>query len=445
MKSPYKPLLSERLLTKYLSRDIGRSLDLEEANDLRLPDPKPGQKYMLYLHVPFCEELCPYCSFNRFLFKHERAARYYKQLRQEMRMVAAMGYQFDSLYLGGGTPTVIVDEVVETIELANELFDIKDVSCETNPDHLQPAMLEKLKGKVQRLSVGMQSFDDGLLKQMHRYDKYGSGELNLRRFQEIAGIFPTLNIDMIFNFPSQTEAMIRKDIDYILASGANQTTFYPLMTAPSVERSLEKTLGAVSYPREKMFFDLLDRELAPHLPSVSAWCFARQNEGMVDEYIVDHEEYVGIGSGSFSYLDGGLYVNTFSLRDYAARIETGRLPTLKYRHFNRHERMRYRFLMDLFGLELDKGHFRDSFGVGIYRGLPLEMAFMTVAGAFDRNGREKLTLTRTGRYLMVVMMREFFSSMDKVREQARFAMAPEEAQALMGEYYENMLRMKGSE
>jgi menaquinone C8-methyltransferase len=438
-------LPSERLLTAFLRKDIGRSLDLETVDNLQIPPPKPGHKYMLYLHVPFCEELCPYCSFNRFLFQQKRATQYYRQLRKEMHMAADMGYDFSSLYLGGGTPTVLVDELSETIDLARELFSIEDVSCETNPDHLQPELLEKLKGRVQRLSVGMQSFDDQLLKQMKRYDKYGSGDENLSRFQQIAGMFPTLNIDMIFNFPSQTEALISKDIEYILKSGANQTTFYPLMTAPSVAKSLSNSLGKVNYQREGRFFELINRELAPHLPPVSAWCFARQGEGMIDEYIVDHEEYVGLGSGSFSYLDGNLYVNTFSLKEYGRRIESGRLSTLKYRRFNRHERMRYRFLMDLFGLKLDKRLFRESFGVSIERGLPMEMAFMNLAGAFAENNRDSLTLTTTGRYLLVVMMREFFSSMDKVREQARLALAPDEAKDLMGDHYKKLANMKSKD
>lgn len=435
-------LPAERLLTPFLRRDIGRSLELEELGNLQIPRPIPGRQYMLYLHVPFCEELCPYCSFNRFLFQQKRAEQYYRQLRQEMRMVAAMGYDFSALYLGGGTPTVLVDDLAETIDLARALFSIQEVSCETNPDHLQPAMLEKLQGRVQRLSVGMQSFDDDLLKQMKRYDKYGSAAQNLQRFQQIAGMFPTLNIDMIFNFPSQTEDMVRKDIEFILESGVNQTTFYPLMTAPSVARSLSRTIGKVDYRREARYYQVIDRELSPYFPPVSAWCFARPEAGMIDEYIVDHEEYVGIGSGSFSYLDGGLYVNTFSLREYAQRIQSGRLSTQKYRAFNRHERMRYRFLMDLFGLSLDKQQFKNDFGASITRGLPLEMSFMTLAGAFAENNKDRLTLTSTGRYLMVVMMREFFSSMDKVREQARFGLSQDEAQDLMGEHYNTLEKMR---
>ena len=170
---------------------------------------------------------------------------------------------------------------------------------------------------------------------------------------------------------------------------------------------------------------------------ISAWSFSRKGNDLIDEYIVDHEEYVGIGSGSFSYLDGSLYVNTFSLKEYEKRINKNQLSVCKKRDFSKHEQMRYRFMMDLFGLKLDKKDFRESFGTPIERGLWLEMAYMNFWGAFEKNNGY-LELTPTGRYLMVVMMREFFSSMDRVREQARLELEPQEAAELLGDLCETL-------
>jgi len=133
-----------------------------------------------------------------------------------------------------------------------------------------------------------------------------------------------------------------------------------------------------------------------------------------------------VGSGAFSHLDGGLYVNTFSLREYERLISSGKMSVSQLRRFNRRERMRYRFMMELFGLKLDKSRFKESFGVAIERGLWMEMAFLRLAGAFERNTADSITLTSKGRYLMVVMMREFFANLNDVRDQARSALAPEE-------------------
>ncbi len=164
-------MLSERMLTTVVKSMTDKTLALHPVPSGTLPDPVPGQAYTLYVHVPFCERLCPYCSFNRFPYREERARNYFKALRKEMQLLKDKGYDFESAYIGGGTPTVDIDELCETIDLARDMFSIKEVNSETNPNHLIPEYLDKLKGRIQRLSVGVQSFDDGLLKQMDRYEK----------------------------------------------------------------------------------------------------------------------------------------------------------------------------------------------------------------------------------------------------------------------------------
>lgn len=420
-------MIAERLLTAFLRPRLKQSLRLSPVESAGLPPPKPGHSYLLYAHVPFCEQLCPYCSFNRFPLKEDAARYYFGRLREEMRLIADMGYRFPAMYIGGGTPTVLPDELVRTIDLARDLFGITEVSCETNPNHLIPRIMGELQGRVQRLSVGIQSFDDRLLRQMQRYEKYGSGEEILKRLESIGGLFPTLNADMIFNFPSQTEEILREDVRKIIGSAVSQTTFYALMTSPSVARSMKRSVGKVRYTREAAFYEILSEELEKAFRPVSAWCFSRRGGEMIDEYIVDYEEYVGAGSGAFSHLDGALYVNTFSLREYDRLIASGRTAVSQMRRFSRRDQMRYRFMMELFGLSLDKRHFKETFGTDVGRALPLEMAFMRLAGAFDRNDEKTITLTPKGRYLMVVMMREFFANLNDVRDQARRLLPPDES------------------
>ncbi len=396
-------------------------LNLQPARGVALPAPRQGRSYMLYSHVPFCESLCPYCSFNRFIYNEKSGRSYFASLRDEMRMVAAKGYDFASLYIGGGTPTVMLDELCQTIDLARELFHIREVSCETNPNHLDDRLVEALSGRVQRLSVGVQSFDDGLLKQINRYDRFGSGAETLQRIHQVAGKFDSLNVDMIFNFPGQSEAALRRDIELVVASGANQTTFYPLMTSPSVRRSLSATVGQVEYSREAAFYELIVQELSREFELSTAWTFSRKGGGLIDEYIVESEEYVGVGSGSFSYLNGSLYVNTFSLDDYRQAVGARKAPIAGKRRFFKLDQMRYHFMMGLFGLRLDKAAWKARFGRSVERSLPIEMAFFQASGAFAENNAEYITLTPHGRYMLVVMMREFFAGINRIRDQARQA------------------------
>ena len=450
-------MISERMLSSVVRACSDGYLKLSPCEETHMPAPQPGKKYMLYMHVPFCERLCPYCSFNRFPFKEERAVPYFKSMRKEMLMLKDLGYDFESVYIGGGTPTIMIDELCETIDLARDTFPgIKEVSSETNPNHLIPEYVEKLEGRVQRLSVGVQSFDDGLLKQMDRYDKYGSGAEIIERIQYASPHFVSMNADMIFNFPAQTPDILISDIERVVESGASQTTFYPLMASPSVEKSLAATVGKVDYNREKLFYEIISTLLTEgeHAPFEfgSAWTFnrksadgqaactkdtcsstAQDSDAMIDEYVVNYEEYPAIGSGGITYLGQNLYVNTFSVNDYNAAIEAGNMSLMGKTTFGLRDRMRYRFMMQLFGLRLDKRAFERDFGMSVEAGLPAEMAFMCANGAFATNNQEELTLTPKGRYLVVVMMRQFFIGVNGLRDQARAALTGEERNLIFGE------------
>ncbi len=426
-------MLSERCISTVLGILNRRYLATSPARMERLPGPKPGHGYVLYAHVPFCERLCTYCSFNRFLYKESWARDYFADLREEMHMAARLGYDFASLYIGGGTPTILVDELCETIDLAHELFpSIREVSAETSPNHLCPELVDALSHRVQRLSVGVQSFDDRLLMQMDRYGKYGSGEEVFERVASVAGDFDSFNVDMIFNFPSQTEDILVRDIERVKATGASQTTFYPLMASPLRRRELAETVGAIDFAREARYYSLICGELAPEFEPASAWTFSRDPDMMVDEYIVDFPEYVGIGSGALSFLDGTIYGNTFSLSEYHRRISSGVMGVVKKgRRYRRGALMRYRFVTDLFGLRLDKRRFAADFGVPVEIGLPAEMTFMAAVGAFATNTPTEATLTEKGRYLLLAMMRETLATSNDARDQARAELPLEERVLLL--------------
>ena len=273
------------------------------------------------------------------------------------------------------------------------------------------------------------------------------GQEILERIQEASPYFVSMNADMIFNFPAQTEDTLIHDIEMVVASGASQTTFYPLMASPSVQRSLAATVGKVDYNRERRFYEIICDLLLGDLPGGqpglfelgSAWTFNRRGTGaagedaMIDEYVVDYEEYPAIGSGGITYLGENLYVNTFSVREYNTAIEAGHMSMMGKTTFSLRDRMRYRFMMQLFGLRLDKRQFKKDFGVSVERGLPVEMGFMRACGAFATDNADELTLTPKGRYLVVVMMRQFFIGVNNLRDQARAALTGEERELIFGD------------
>jgi coproporphyrinogen III oxidase-like Fe-S oxidoreductase len=384
-----------------------------------LPPPDPGQSYLLYIHIPFCNHLCPYCFFTRVLFEEGLARAYFSRLREELTLMAERGYQVSSMYIGGGTPTVLIDELISTIEAAKELFDIQEVSVETNPNHLTPDIAGRLIGYVQRLSVGVQSFDDSILKHIMRYESYGSADQVFERLCWAASRFDTLNIDMIFNFPGQTLANLRHDVERVKSTGANQTTFHSLMVSPLTERELTQAVGWIDYDREIDHYNFIAGALADCFQPSSAWTYTRTDRGAIDEYIIEYPQYIGLGAGAFSYLNGNVYVNASSLKDYQHLLAGGHLSASMMYPLSRRDQMRYRFMTDLVGLKLDKQRFESEFGIPLSRGLWQEMAFMRAAGAFAKDDDQQLTLTESGRYLMMVMLREFFVCVNTIREQSR--------------------------
>jgi menaquinone C8-methyltransferase len=411
-------MLVESLIANIARRENGRYLQFLPSDSITVPRRTGDVPALAYVHVPFCEELCPYCSFNRVVLQEPLARAYFRALRKEILMYRELGYDFQALYVGGGTPTVLIDELAETVNLIRTTFGVREVSVETNPNHLTPANLEVLeKCGVNRLSVGVQSFDDGLLKATERLHKYGSGEEIGARLRETQGRFHTLNVDMMFNFPMQTMHILEADLATLISLGVDQVTYYPLMVSSSTREVMARTLGSVDYRREQAFYEKITGMLMPRYQPSTAWCFSR-HESLIDEYVVNYEEYAGLGSGSIGYLGGTAYANTFDIPQYIRQAEAGVLPLMAKRRFSIKERLRYDFLMKLFGLSLDLGALRKKTGVNPYQYLWPEILFFTMAGGLRREG-QTLSLTRRGQYFWVIMMREFFIAVNNFRDYCR--------------------------
>ncbi|WP_165063040.1 coproporphyrinogen III oxidase family protein [Adlercreutzia sp. ZJ154] len=444
-------MLSERFLTKLVKTMTRHTLTLKPTSETFMPEPEENRRYMLYMHVPFCERLCPYCSFNRYTYREEIARPYFESMRKEMLMLRDLGYDIESIYVGGGTPTIMLDELCETLDLARDTWNIEEVASETNPNHLVQPWLDKMHGRVQRLSVGVQSFNNELLKTMDRYDKYGSGEVIMERIAQAVPYFDSLNVDMIFNFPTQTEDMLFADLEHIAMCGARQTTFSPLYISGATADNMNRTLGKMDWKRELRFYRIIDGVLAegahPLFRRETVWTFNRLGADGSDDHALIHDEYQtsyvdypAIGSGSITHLAGALYVNDFSISDYNRHIEEGRMPIMGKSTLSKRDLMRYNFLLNLYRLRFDKRAFRDEFGVSVEFGLPAEMAFMRLNGAFATDTKDELTLTEMGRYLVLVMYRQFLSGMNNLREQARAELSGSERQLLFGNgtIYTNM-------
>lgn len=409
-----------RVTEKVMQYYLDKNLTLDPCVLDKFPAPKPGHSYMLYAHVPFCKTLCTYCTFHKFLFKEHKAREYFVNLRKEMEAVHRLGYDFTSMYVGGGTTTILMDELVQTIELARKLFpSLKEVSCETDPDIMGSPDIRMLKGLVDRMSIGVQSFNDGILKMTER-DKFGSGAEIFEKIARAQEIFPICNVDMMFGFNGQTDEILISDLDRVLELSPRQITYYPLMVTSQTKRSVKDSLAAPPELMAQQYRIILDK-LGAHYNQLSSWAFGKSNNEGFDEYVIDNDEYLGIGSGAFSFLDDTLYVNTFSLRRYNERIGSGNNGVERKRTFCKFDVLQYRLLLGLFSGRLSRKYFRQVHDVSPDRALFKEIAALKLAGAIRENPEDsdQFIVTDRGKLLGLVMMKDFYSAMDNIRAELR--------------------------
>jgi coproporphyrinogen III oxidase-like Fe-S oxidoreductase len=221
-------------------------------------------------------------------------------------------------------------------------------------------------------------------------------------------------VDFVFNFPGQSIEQLAADVKAFKELNIDQATFYPLMASPHKKDALERKFNRVDNSREKQFYDVILRELYHGGYTAStAWCFSR-GERMIDEYIIESDDYIGIGAGSVSIVGGNFLVNSFSLDRYHEATEAGRLPIAGWRRLNEKENQRYYLLTKLFGMRLDKNAFAGRFGGEIELKLPAEMAFFKGFGLLRGDGT--LSVTEKGMYPVSVMMRDFFGALNTLRE-----------------------------
>ena len=397
-------MLIESLLSHISARLARRYLTFDTRRPSSPPEPDPTKSYLLYVHIPFCEELCPYCSFVRIKLDRALASRYFAALKKEIRTYADLGYRFDSVYVGGGTPTIIPDELAAIVSHVRELWPITQLSIETNPNHLVPSTLDILKQLgTNRLSVGVQSFNDTVLEIIQRREKYGSAAEIKDRLSSVVGMFETLNVDLMFNYPNQTERMVAEDIAAVKEVDPGQITYYPLMLSRADRAELVGGSDGNGYAHERRLYELLVRELADTYKQESVWCFSKK-KGLVDEYIIDHGEYAGVGPGSCGYVGGVLYFNTFSVEQYVDMVQARKSPIIGCRHFSLGERTRYRFLLKLLQGRTSVSEMRAECGRGSWFSLAGPLLFLLATGALTLRGGT-MTLTATGRYYWLILMR----------------------------------------
>lgn len=315
-----------RAIRDFLIREPGRFV-FEPPRSLELPQVSSAD---LYIHVPFCKSLCPYCPYNRVLYDAALVPPYVKAMHAEIdRYFSLLGaVEVDSIYIGGGTPTTILDELGPILEHIRRRFRHKGIiAVETTPNDLDPETLCKLRALgVNLLSIGVQSFDDRYLKLIGR--TYRASILRPVISSALSAGFDAVNLDLMFALPGQTTDEALADLDTALDLGAEQVTVYPLFTFPYAAVGKHLQLQQVAFPklstRRQMYKAIHNDGIAHGLNRVSVWGFKKND---VDRFSsVTRNHYIGIGAGAGTHLPGLFYFNTFSVAEYIRSCSENDLP-----------------------------------------------------------------------------------------------------------------------
>jgi oxygen-independent coproporphyrinogen-3 oxidase len=284
----------------------------------------------LYIHIPFCRKACHYCDFvfttqTRGVDEFVRAI----LLEIDQRCKEINDKPIKTVYFGGGTPSLIGTKAVETIlrklSLIADLSHVNEITLEANPEDLNPEKLRQFRELgINRLSLGVQSFSDDVLKSINRAHDCHAAKKAIHDARAVG--FDNLNLDLIFGFPGQDTEQLDKDLDAFLSFSPEHISAYSLTIEPKTYfgRSLQRKLMEET-PEEAMagfFLQVRERLLKHGYEHYEISNYALKNKESIhnSSYWIN-EAYIGLGPGAHSY-DGELIRrwNTSSITGYSQRL-----------------------------------------------------------------------------------------------------------------------------
>ncbi|WP_088831434.1 radical SAM family heme chaperone HemW [Paenibacillus tyrfis] len=328
----------------------------------------------VYIHIPFCTNKCHYCDFNSYVLKGQPVMDYLDALEREMeRTVQAVPPgEIETIFVGGGTPTVLTPEQMEVfLRRVRAYFPDwspqLEFTMEANPGTTDLEKLQAMKeGGVNRISFGVQSFDNGLLEGIGRIhntdDVYRSLE-NARK----AG-FTNLSIDLMFGLPKQTKAVMEATLKEALALDLPHYSIYSLKVE---ENTLFHTLyerGQLPLPEEdeeiSMFLLIMERLRSAGYGQYEISNFARSGyESRHNAMYWRNQSYYGLGAGAHGYVHGQRHVNIKGVQPYIDATRSG-LPLLEKNAVEIHEAMEDFMMVGLRMLGgVRKADFNEQFGM----------------------------------------------------------------------------------
>jgi oxygen-independent coproporphyrinogen-3 oxidase len=299
----------------------------------------------IYVHIPFCKRRCIYCGFYSTVLLDEKS-RYVEAVCRELTEYSSLtGDEVSTIYIGGGTPSLLtLDEVRRIREQISRCYRVDEgaeFTMEGNPDDLTAEYLDGLRAiGVNRLSMGVQSFDDARLSFLHRRHT-SSQALAAVRNAQTAG-FDNISIDLMFGFPGQTLDEWRQDVDTALSLGVQHLSAYSLMyeegtslTAMLERGEIEEVADELSLQMYEYLIDAAAAKGYDHY-ELSNWALPGRQSRHNSSYW-QGVPYIGVGAAAHSYDGKDRWSNPENLLSYIKGMESGTLVR-DYEHLDPQQR-----------------------------------------------------------------------------------------------------------
>lgn len=342
----------------------------------------------LYVHIPFCRQICDFCPYCKQLYESETADAYAESVLREIRLVCAdqkRKKDVTSLYFGGGSPALMADDLGRIISELKEHFNITDgIGAELHPEDVTTEILRKLKtAGVSKISIGIQSFDKAVLR------KLGRKIFDLNRvFSAIRTVvFDTVSMDFIFAIDGQTFESVKSDIDTAFANGANHIALYPFIDFTFSDSDIKK----MSKRRMKfLLYQISEYCEDQGYARDSIWTFGKPGAGKYSSMTRDN--FLGFGCSAATLLADQFKINTFLPEAYSERVNADTLPTALTIRFSRRQRMVYWLFWRFYTTRLDPRDFEEVFDIPLQRMYGIEFWLGRIFGLLKKeDGAYRLT------------------------------------------------------
>ncbi|WP_282943373.1 radical SAM family heme chaperone HemW [Paenibacillus sp. RC67] len=327
----------------------------------------------VYIHIPFCTNKCHYCDFNSFVLKGQPVMDYLDALEREMEQTVAAvpPGEIETIFVGGGTPTVLLPDQMESFlkrvrtYFPNQSPNI-EFSMEANPGTTDLEKLQAMKeGGVNRISFGVQSFDNALLEGIGRIHNTDDVYRSLENARKVG--FTNMSIDLMFGLPKQTVAIMNDTIDKALALNLPHYSIYSLKVE---ENTLFHTLyqkNQLPLPEEdeelNMFLLIMERLKNAGYSQYEISNFAKSGfESRHNSMYWLNRSYYGIGAGAHGYTYGIRHINIKGVQPYIDATRQG-LPILEKHEISEQDAMEDFMMVGLRLLRgVDRADFNKQFG-----------------------------------------------------------------------------------